>query len=70
MKLIQVIILWLKVYALAITIKGRDDCMACVSCELTKANMQLSQLRAIAEKRRLEREMEMLRNPTTAWWAL
>lgn len=51
-----------QIYSLAITIAGREECLACVRDPLRIAGMQLLQGVARAEVRRLERQAERLRH--------
>jgi hypothetical protein len=50
----------LRLYALNITIAGREDCLACVRDPLRRAGMILLQDMARAEARALERQARQL----------
>lgn len=58
--LFQVAALELRLYALTITISGREECLACVLDPRRRAGMQLLQDIARAEVRNLERQRRQL----------
>lgn len=58
--LCQIAALELRIYALTITIAGREDCLACVRDPLRRAGMVLLQDIARAEVRALERQARQL----------